>query len=88
MREVKDGMQSTTVVRMRRKGGQVIQDCDVYIGRQNNMGGWHLPKSKWANPFKLSDYGNSRQRVIDKYRDYIMSKPELLADLHELKGKR
>ncbi len=81
-------MQPTTVVRMRRKGDQVLQDCDVYIGRQNNMGGWRLPKSKWANPFKLSDYGNSRQKVIDKYREYIMAKPDLLTDLHELQGKR
>lgn len=24
----------TTIVHLRRKGGQVVQDCDVYIGRK------------------------------------------------------
>ena len=49
---------------------------DVYIGRP----------SKWGNPFLIGKDG-SREEVIEKYRQYIMSSPELLADLHELRGK-
>lgn len=43
----------TTVVRIRMERGKVVQDCDVYIGRACNMGGWRLRQSKWANPFTL-----------------------------------
>jgi len=49
---------------------------DVYIGRP----------SKWGNPFFIGKDG-SRQAVIDKYEKYILSRPDLLADLHELRGK-
>ncbi len=48
----------------------------VYIGRG----------SKWGNPFKIGRDG-SREEVIKKYENYIMNKPELLAGLHELRGK-
>lgn len=76
------------VVRIQRKGGQVIQDCDVYIGRACNMGGWNLPQSKWHNPFSAKKYG--REKCLEMYREYITSKirenPELY-DLSELKGK-
>ena len=37
-----------TVVRIRRKGDRVVQDCDIYIGRAWTMGGWNLSRSKWA----------------------------------------
>jgi hypothetical protein len=49
---------------------------DIYIGRG----------SKWGNPFKIGKDG-TREEVIDKYREYILNKPELLAALPELKGK-
>lgn len=48
----------------------------VYIGRG----------SKWGNPFVI-DKDGSRSEVIAKYEEYILGKPELLAHLHELKGK-
>lgn len=50
---------------------------DVYIGRG----------SKWGNPFKIGVDG-TRKEVIEKYRQYIMSRPDLLNDLEELRGKR
>lgn len=50
---------------------------DVYIGRP----------SKWGNPFIIGKDG-SRKEVLEKYRKYILNKPELLKDLPELKGKR
>ena len=49
---------------------------DVYIGRP----------SKWGNPFIIGRDG-TREEVIEKYREYIMQRPDLLSDLHELKGK-
>ena len=48
----------------------------VYIGRG----------SKWGNPFVIDKHG-TRSEVIAKYKEYILGKPELLAQLHELKGK-
>ena len=49
---------------------------DVYIGRP----------SKWGNPFSIGKDG-TREEVIEKYREYILNKPELLKSLPELKGK-
>jgi len=49
---------------------------DVYIGRP----------SKWGNPFLIGRDG-SRQEVIGKYEKHILLRPDLLNDLHDLKGK-
>lgn len=80
-----------SVVRLRRKGGEIIQDCDVYIGRRITMGGWNLPDSKWRNPFPISaETGTDAERrtkVLSKYKTYILSSKRLMADLHELRGK-
>lgn len=79
--------QKTTLVKLRRKGNKIVQGCDVYIGRRCMMGGWNLPQSKWANPFRLQDYEGNIDLVLKKYKEYILSKPELIQSLHELKGK-
>ena len=74
------------VVHLRRLKGQVVQDCDVYIGRACNMGGWRLPQSKWHNPYSVKQYG--RDGALARYRTYIESNSNhLLDDLHELAGK-
>ena len=53
------------------------EQFDVYIGRP----------SKWGNPFKIGKDG-SREDVIQKYRQWILAKPQLMAQLStELKGK-
>lgn len=52
-------------------------EYDIYIGRPG----------KWGNPFRIGPDGD-RNEVIRKYREWIMGQPELLASLHELKGKR
>lgn len=57
----------------------------VYIGRNMNMGGWRLPKSKWANPYSVKQYG--RDQVLVMYRDHILQSPDLLKSLSELEGK-
>ena len=76
----------TRVVRLKRSKQQIIQDCDVYIGRKLTMGGWNLPQSKWANPFTIKDHG-SAEIVVEKYRKYLLDRQDLLDSLDELKGK-
>jgi hypothetical protein len=83
----------TTVVHLKRsKEHGVIQDCDVYIGRRINYGGWVLEESPWANPFKLPQKPKPTpeqvQAVLDKYEAYVRAKPKLMARLGELQGKR
>ncbi len=58
------------------------EQYDVYIGRAVNG----LKGSIWANPFKIGPDGD-RDEVIEKYHKYILSKPELLAQLESLRGK-
>lgn len=49
---------------------------EVYIGRP----------SKWGNKFEIGKDG-TRAEVIEKYRIWIQTQPELLEALDELKGK-
>lgn len=49
---------------------------DVYIGRP----------SQWGNPFVIG-YDGNRAEVIEKYRAWVQTQPELMAKLKELKGK-
>lgn len=49
---------------------------DVYIGRP----------SKWGNKFIIGKDG-TRSEVIRKYREYVQSDEQLMADLEELRGK-
>lgn len=57
---------------------------DIYCGRINKT--YNLPQSKWANPFVIGKDG-TRKEVIEKYRLYINSCPDLLISLKELKDK-
>ena len=49
---------------------------DVYIGRG----------SIWGNPFRMV-WDGTRAEVIEKYRKWIIKQPELMAQLHTLKGR-
>jgi hypothetical protein len=78
---------STTVVNL--KG-----HCDdpdfadvVYVGRPMHRGGWRLPGSPLASPFRPGPDG-SRQDVLAKYRQYLLSRPDLIALLPGLRGRR
>lgn len=62
--------------RVLNKHAHGIPAGSVYIGRP----------SKWGNPFQIGRDG-SRDDVVDKYRAYILAKPELLGQLPELRGK-
>ena len=64
----------------------VVQGCDVYIGRQCNMGGWRLPKSKWANPYSIKDSG-SAAKAIEKYKEYLLKNSNLMSSIEELRGQ-
>lgn len=58
---------------------------DIYIGRRMSGRGW--PESIWANPFKI-DRDGTREEVIEKYHQRLMSRPDLLAKIPELRGMR
>ena len=61
----------------------VVPPGAVYIGRQNP---WlRLRRSKWANPYKPGK-DSDHDEVVAKYRAWLLSKPELLAALPELRG--
>ena len=70
----------TLVVNRRR------EPFDVYIGRP----------SKWGNMFSERPYPamdprflvRTRAEAIERYAAWIQTQPQLLADLHELRGKR
>lgn len=49
---------------------------NIYIGRP----------SKWGNPFLIGRDG-TREEVIEKYRQWILTQPQLMNDLKELKNK-
>ena len=42
---------------------------------------------QWGNPFFIGRDG-TREEVIEKYREWIMTQPQLLTQLPMLKGKR
>ena len=71
--------------RIRRKGGQIVQGCDVYIGRQQTQGGWNLSGSKWQNPFKISKDSDVTS-VCAQYYNYVKDGP-LMNEIEELRGK-
>jgi hypothetical protein len=58
----------------------------VYIGRRWTLAGYDLPDSPWRNPFEIGKDG-TREEVIEKYRQNLLSRPDLLERLHELEGK-
>ena len=56
----------------------------VYVGRVSPRRG--LAGSAFGNPFAEGRHG-TRAEVIEKYREWIFTRPELLARLHELRGR-
>jgi Domain of unknown function (DUF4326) len=80
-------MPRTTVVNL--KGH--LNDPDyadvVYVGRTMHRGGWHLEGSPFASPFRPGKDG-TREEVVAAYREWLLSRPDLLATLPELRGRR
>jgi len=52
------------------------EQYDCYIGRP----------SKWGNKFVIGKDG-TREEVVQKYKEWVLQQPELMASLHELKDK-
>jgi hypothetical protein len=88
----------TSVAHLRRRRGVEVEGCDVYIGRAMFQGGRRLfiilcgieiwEASKWANPYRLCDFDDSRAAVLAANEKHVRASPELLDALHELEGKR
>ena len=83
---ISDPLKGTSLVHLKRSGGVEVVSCDVYIGRQQYQGGWKLPRSPFYNPYSVKQYG--LVEALRLYRCYIMTQPELLAQLGTLIGKR
>ena len=75
-----------TLVQLKKKGGNVVNPYEVYIGRRISNPNWRLDESIWANPFKMKSE-EERDIVVEQYRQYLLSKPDLLKQLPSLSGK-
>jgi hypothetical protein len=80
-------MRATTVVNLKGHAGDPDYADVVYVGRAQHRGGWHLPASPLANPFRPGRDG-TRDQVVERYRQYLLARPELLALLPGLRGRR
>lgn len=74
------------VASLRPRGYQNFQEWEakatnLYIGR--NVFYVKAPKSKWANPFTVKEYG--REKCLEKYEEYVRKGP-LWEQLKELEG--
>ena len=77
----------TTVVNLRgRRGDPGIVDV-MYVGRPMCRGGWRLPGHPLANPYRIGRDGTAAQ-VVDQYRRWLLTRPDLHARLAELRGRR
>jgi hypothetical protein len=68
----------TTVVHCKKKS------YDIYIGRPSQFGNPYSHLSGTLAEFKV----DTREEAIEKYREYILGRPDLLALLPTLKRKR
>jgi hypothetical protein len=77
----------TTVVNLKGHRDDPDYDDVVYVGRPMHRGGWHLEGSPLANPFRPGPDG-SREEIVEKYRDWLLARSELLELLPGLRGRR
>lgn len=80
-------MNATTVVNLKGHRDDAGFADVVYVGRVMNRGGWRLAGSPLANPFRPGRDG-TRAEVMDRYREYLLSRPDLVALLPGLRGRR
>ncbi|MGR6319844.1 DUF4326 domain-containing protein [Micromonospora soli] len=80
-------MQATTVVNLKGHRDDPAYADVIYVGRAMNRGGWRLPNSPLSSPFRPGPDG-TRDEVLEKYRAYLLGRPDLLALLPELRGRR
>lgn len=81
----------TRVVKLKRSNKDgIIQGCDVYIGRNQNQGGWKLKASMFENPFSVKQYGlpEAMRLFREHLNKKIKSDPNTwITALYELHGK-
>ncbi|MGK5632576.1 DUF4326 domain-containing protein [Streptomyces sp. URMC 123] len=77
----------TTVVNLKGHLHDPDYEDVVYVGRMVRRGGWNLPASPLASPFRPGRDG-TREEVIERYRAYLLGRPDLLALLPALRGRR
>lgn len=71
---------TTRIIKYKR--GLILDDNYVYIGRKFA----HFQQSKWANPFVIGLDG-TREEVIEKYKQYLLGRQDLIDALPELREK-
>ena len=57
------------------------------MGRALYRGGWQLGASPLASPLRPGRDG-TRREIVARYRDYLLARPDLLALLPGLRGRR
>jgi Domain of unknown function (DUF4326) len=78
---------ATTVVNLKgHRGDPELADV-AYVGRAMHRGGWQLPASPLACPYRPGPDG-SRDEVVARYREYLLGRADLLALLPDLRGRR
>jgi hypothetical protein len=80
-------LNQTTVVNLKGHRGDADYADVVYVGRAMHRGGWHLKASPLASPFRIGPDG-TREEVLAKYRQHLLGRPDLLALLPGLRGRR
>ncbi|MET8677566.1 DUF4326 domain-containing protein [Streptomyces sp. NPDC004647] len=80
-------MSRTTVVNLKGHRDDPAYADVVYVGRAMHRGGWHLDGSPLASPYRPGPDG-TREEVVEKYRAYLLDRPDLLALLPGLRGSR
>jgi Domain of unknown function (DUF4326) len=80
-------LSGTTVVNLKGHRDDPAYADVVYVGRAIHRGGWHLEGSPLASPYRPGRDG-TRDEVVARYRTYLLSRPDLLALLPELRGRR
>jgi len=58
----------------------------LYVGRPHYVGGWRLHGHALANPYKVKN--GDQAEAVARYREWLMRRPGLVADLLELRGRR
>lgn len=61
------------------------QPYDIYIGRGSS---WGNPYTHRPSAFSDVIYVVTREEAIARYREYLISRPDLMARLPSLRGKR
>jgi hypothetical protein len=80
-------MNATTVVNLKGHRDDPAYADVVYVGRAMHRGGWHLERSPLASPYRPGKDG-TREEVVQQYRTYLLARPDLLALLPGLRGRR